>query len=166
MTTQPPTTSNKSIENELARRIAELQNRLASLEDALRLNAIEDRVADLEEDDQPGGAADSIGEGEGQRSLRLALATFLNNENIARATSDVIAALGSTIKGWSALKAKELHSQKVISLGTCFAGLGFSAFLLVVLSSLLWHDKITKELAAGLLGSLLGYWYGRDKPRS
>jgi hypothetical protein len=50
-------------------------------------------------------------------------------------------------------------------LRTYFGGLGFSAFLLVILIALLWHDKITKELAAGLLSSLIGYWYGRDRPK-
>ena len=84
---------------------------------------------------------------------------------MAKAASELVTTLGGAIKEWSGLKTKELQNQKTITLGTYFGGLGFSAFLLVILSALLWHDKITKELAAGLLGSLIGYWYGRDRPK-
>jgi hypothetical protein len=165
MSTQPPEPPNENTGDEPIDQIDGLEERLASIEEALRLNAIEDRVSDLEGDALHEDAADSTREGEGQKALRLALAGFLDNENIAKAASELVATLGSTIKEWSGLKTKELQNQKAISLGTYFGGLGFSAFLLVILSTLLWHDKITKELAAGLLGSLIGYWYGRDKPK-
>ena len=166
MSTQPPEPSNENTGDDPIDRIDELEERLASIEDARRLNEIEDRVSDLEGDaHHEGDADDSTREGEGQKALRLALAAFLNNENIAKATSELVTTLGSTIKEWSGLKTKELQSQKAISLGSYFGGLGFSAFVLVILSALLWHDKITKELAAGLLGSLIGYWYGRDRPK-
>jgi len=166
MSTQPPEPLNEDIEVEPSDRVGDLENRLAGLEEALRLSSIEDRVSDLE-----GGAGhegddeDTIREGEGQKALRLALAGFLNNENITKAASELVTTLGSTIKDWSGLKTKELQNQKAISLGTYFGGLGFSAFLLLTLTALLWHDKITKNVAAGLLGSLSGYWYGRDKPK-
>lgn len=57
------------------------------------------------------------------------------------------------------------RSGKTGSLKTYYAGLLFSAFLLLVVSVLLWNDKMSKEVAAGLFGSLIGYWYGRDKPK-
>lgn len=166
MTTQPPEPPNENTGDEPIGRIDELDDRLASIEEVLRLNAIEDRVNDLEEDvNHEGDDDDSTHEGEGQKALRLALAAFLNNENMAKAASELVTTLGSTIKEWSGLKTKEVQNQKAITLGTYLGGLGFSAFVLVILTALLWHDKITKELAAGLFGSLIGYWYGRDRPK-
>lgn len=166
MSTQPPEPPNENTGDEPIDRIDELEERLAGIEEVLRLNAIEDRVRDLEEDaNEEGNADNSTHEGEGQKALRLALAAFLNNENMAKAASELVTTLGSTIKEWSGLKTRELQNQKAISLGTYFGGLGFSSFLLIILTALLWHDKITKELAAGLLGSLIGYWYGRDRPK-
>lgn len=164
MSTQPPPLLNENSGDDPIDRIDELEERLGSIEGALRVNAIEARVNDLEGDAQHEGPPDeSTLEGEGQKALRLALAALLNNENIAKAASELVTSLGTTIKELSSLKTKELQNQKTISLGTYFGGLGFSSFLLVILSALLWHDKITKELAAGLLGSLIGYWYGRDR---
>ena len=166
MSTQPPEPPNENSGDEPIDRIDELEERLAGIEEALRLNAIEDRVSDLEENaNDDGDAGNSTHEGEGQKALGLALAAFLSNESMAKATSELVTTLGEAIKEWSGLKTKELQNQKTITLGTYFGGLGFSAFLLVILSALLWHDKITKELAAGLLGSLIGYWYGRDRPK-
>jgi len=145
-------------------RVAELEERLAALEEALRLRDIEDRVGDLEASNDD-GSENPPPEAEGQRAMRLAIAQFLNNESTAKAVSELLTTLGSTVKELSSHKTKELQSQKTVSLWSYFGGLGFSAFLLVILTALLWHDKITKELAAGLLGSLIGYWYGRDKPK-
>lgn len=166
MSTQPSEQTNESSGDKPIDPINGLEERLASIEEALRMNAIEDRVSDLEDDaSHESDADDSTHEGEGQKALRLALAAFLNNENMAKAASDFVATIGGAIKEWSGLKGKELQHQKALTLGTYLGGLGFSAFLLVILSTLLWHDKITKELAAGLLGSLIGYWYGRDRPK-
>ena len=148
-----------------ADRVAELEERLAALEEALRLRDIEDRVGDLEASNDDDGSENPPPEAEGQRAMRLAIAQFLNNESTAKAVSELLTILGSTVKELSSHKTKELQSQKTVSLWSYFGGLGFSAFLLVILTALLWHDKITKELAAGLLGSLIGYWYGRDKPK-
>ena len=148
-------------------RINELEDRVATVEETLRLNLIENRVSDLEEEAlHESGVNDSTREGEGEKAPRPALLALLNNENLAKAASELVTTVATTIKDWSGLRTKELQNQKAISLGTYFGGLGFSAFLLVILSVLLWQDKITKELAAGLLGSLIGYWYGRDRPRS
>lgn len=165
MSTQPPEPPNENCRDVPIDRIDELEERLAGIEEALRLNAIEDRVSDLEEDANDDDAGNSTHEGEGQKALRIAFAEFLSNENMAKAASELVTTLGGAITEWSGLKTKELQDQKKITLGTYFGGLGFSAFLLVMLSALLWHDKITKELAAGLLGSLIGYWYGRDRPK-
>ena len=162
MSTQEPL-DDKSITD--ADRIAELEERLAGLEEASRLRDIEDRVGDLEagaNDDDPDSPPP---EAEGQKAMRLAIAQFLNNETTAKAVSDLLTTLGDTVKEFAGLKTKELQNHKSISLWSYFGGLAFSAFLLVILTVLLWHDKITKELAAGLLGSLIGYWYGRDRPK-
>ena len=72
-------------------------------------------------------------------------------------------ALGIAVTEWSGLKAKQLEAQKKVSLRTYYWGLAFSAFVLLFLGALLWHDKISKELAAGLIGSLIGYWFGRHE---
>jgi hypothetical protein len=167
MSTQPPEPPHENSGDKPIDRIDELEERLAGIEEAVRLNAIEDRVSDLEEDaNDDGYAGNSNHEAAGQKALRIALAAFLSNENMAKAASELVTTIGGAITEWSGLKPKELQNQKTIPLGTYFGGLGFSAFLLVILSALLWHDKITKELAAGLLGSLIGYWYGRDRPKA
>jgi hypothetical protein len=129
----------------------------------LRLRAFEERVSALEEVSYADEGTGNCCEGEGLRALRLALAQMLNKENIATAVSELVVTLGHAIKDCSSLKTREFRNQRAIALGTYFGGLAFSAFVLIMLSALLWHDKITRELAAGLLGSLIGYWYGRDK---
>lgn len=120
-----------------------------------RLNEIEERLASLEDIDEE---APDV-EGEGQRSLRLALADFLRNDAVGNALTQ----LAKVPEHWATLKTKEMDAQKQLSLNANRWGILFSCFLLTVLSILVWNGKITKELAAGLIGSLIGYWYGRDR---
>lgn len=153
-------------EDESQDRLEDIEYRLASLEEGLRLNTIEERLNDLEgvHENVSGGPAQKP-EGEGQRAAFLALAGFLNNETVVKAATDLTKTLGETVKEWSTVKTKEIETQKKISLVTYYVGLLFSAFVLAVLSALVWNDKIGKELAAGLFGSLIGYWYGREKTK-
>ena len=164
MSTQPDEPPNENSGDEPIDRIDELEERLAGIEEAL-LVVIEDRVSDLEENAKDDGdAGNSTHEGEGQG--RYDSPSLHSSATRAWPKPHLSLSLPwGAIKEWSGLKTKELQNQKTITLGTYFGGLGFSAFLLVILSALLWHDKITKELAAGLLGSLIGYWYGRDRPK-
>src|ERR1035438_504345 len=143
-------------------RLEAMEKRLAEIENASRLNAVEERLADLENSDGESDATDQSSiEGEGQKAMRLALAGFLNHETVVKAVADLTKTLGDSVKDWSGLKTKHLEA----SLTAYYWGLGFSAFVLLVLSALMWHDKISKELAAALFGSLIGYWYGREKPK-
>jgi hypothetical protein len=97
MAAQPPKEEFEE-EDGVYERLDALEERLARLEEARRLSTIEDRVSDLEGGEQhEGDTDDSAREGEGQKALRLALAAFLNNENIAKATSELVTTLGSTI---------------------------------------------------------------------
>jgi hypothetical protein len=156
-------TPQEPVDDNAGDRITDLEDRVAELEEELRLRALEDRLGDLES-----GASDDADlaqEQEGQRAMRLAIAQFLNSGNIGQAVSELLKPLVDAIKDWKDVKTKELQNQKAVSLWMYFSGLGFSAFLLLDLTFLLWRDKITKELAAGLLGSLIGYWYGRDKSK-
>src|ERR1039458_3594479 len=106
MSTQPPEPSNENTGDDPIDRIDELEERLASIEDARRLNEIEERVSDLEGDaHHEGDADDSTRAGEGQKALRLALAAFLNNENIAKALYGLGAPRGSTLYEWRGFKA-------------------------------------------------------------
>jgi hypothetical protein len=151
-----------------AERLDSAEERLDSIEEADRLNSIEERLRDLEdetgarprENDQHSNV-----EGEGEKALRLALAQLLSNESVIQALTGVINTAGQVIKDRVELTGKENEAQRHVSMRMYYSGLAFSAFLLLVLSTLLWDNKITKELAAGLIGSLIGYWYGRDKPK-
>ena len=78
---------------------------------------------------------------------------------------DYFGAIGELIKQQSERKTKEADAQRAFAWKATLMGLGFSALVFILLCVLLWHDKITKELAAGLIGSLIGYWYGHQKDK-
>jgi hypothetical protein len=96
-------------------------------------------------------------EGEGQKALFLALANAVNNGAIQQ--------IVELLKQHWERKAKESVAQQKTSWTVYAFTLIFGAFLFGVLAALLWHGKITPELAAGLMGSLIGYWYGREKSK-
>lgn len=153
----------KEERTENARRIDKLEGHLAEIDESLQLTRIEERLTNLEEDSVR--RVEPEMEGEGQRNLRIALADFLRSETGVKAVVELTRSLADGVKEWLVLKTREATACKEVSVKLHYLGLAFSAFVLLMLSILLWHDKITKELAAGLLGSLIGYWYGRDKPR-
>jgi hypothetical protein len=155
-------------------KLSSLEERLAKLEASLREKAIDERIENLEYQADESSDADSDGseqhsvEGEGQKALFLALANFLNSG----ALKDAFTAVGDLIKQHSESKLKEAEAQaKEAGAQREFAwkanrmGLLFSALVFILLCGLLWLDKITKELAAGLIGSLIGYWYGHQKDK-
>ncbi|HEY6351942.1 MAG TPA: hypothetical protein VI636_21310 [Candidatus Angelobacter sp.] len=167
---QSPQQPDSEVVDELFERLDSIEERLGQMEEAQRLRDIEERLSGLE--DNPSAqlgefnSATPPSEGEGQKALRLAMAALLNNENVVRGFSELPKTLIDGIKDLLGRKNKEAQFQKQVSLRTYYLGLGFSAFVFLVLSTLLWFDKINKELAAGLIGSLIGYWYNRDKGRT
>ena len=169
---EPPEPPNEQTEDsDVSERLDFTEERLEALEENQRSEAIEERLQSLEQGQAGEGDSDSLPpnvEGEGEKTLRLALAAFLNNEAVVRAVTELPKTIADAVRQRSEVKAKEVEAQKQISLRIYYWGLGFSALVLLVLSVLLWHDKITKELAAGLFGALIGYWYGygRDRGRS
>jgi len=156
---EPPNEGSDALE-----RIDSVEGRLDQFEDEQRLRAIEERVNGLEQDIDAGAEeGPAHNEGEGQKALRLAVAAMLNKDEVVAAVADLTKAFGNAVTEWSGLKARQLEAQKKVSLQTYYWGLAFSAFVLLFLGGLLWYDKISKELAAGLIGSLIGYWFGRHE---
>jgi hypothetical protein len=150
MDTPPPPDDENAIE-----RIDSLEERIEQVEKEQRLLSMEERL-ELLEQDQDAERGDDAPEAEGQKAVRLALASLLNNATVTSALADLSKTLPE-------LKAKQIEAQKEISLRTYYFGLAFSAFVLLFLGALLWYDKLSKELVAGLIGSLIGFWYGRHE---
>jgi len=166
-------------------KLASLEERVAKVEASLREKELEERIDNLEFQAEESSDADNEDgndkndtdgndreqqsvEGEGKKALFLALANFLNSGTL----KDAVSAIADLIKQRSESKlkeseaqAKEAAAQRALAWKSNCIGLGFSAFLLILLCALLWRDKITKELAAGLIGSLIGYWYGHQKDK-
>jgi cysteinyl-tRNA synthetase len=152
-------------EESVSDRLDFMEDRLDQAEEQQRLRSMEDRLEGLEQDRSHDDEEDhpSNIEGEGQKAFRLALANLLNNEAVVNAVAELTKTVGNALTEWSGLKGKQLEAQKKVALRTYYSGLAFSAFVLLFLGALLWYDKISKELAAGLIGSLIGYWYGRHE---
>lgn len=98
-------------------------------------------------------------EGEGEKALRLAIAEFLRSDAVGKAVSE----LAKYPEKSASVKEKELEHSKTLNLHSMYLGIGFSAFVLIVVSVLAYHKLISETVTASLLGSLVGYWYGRDK---
>jgi hypothetical protein len=144
-------------------RLDVLEQRLEDFEMAQRLSNTEQRLDELENEPEESATEDaSPQEGEGQKALRLATAAFLTNETVIKAVSDIAASISGAITEWSGSKAKEIEAQKAVFSTSML----FNLALLIFLGVLLWFDKITKELAAGLIGSLFGYWYGNRQGKN
>ncbi len=98
-------------------------------------------------------------EGEGEKALRLALAEFLRSGALGKGLSE----LAKYPEKLATVKEKELEHSKTLNLHSMYLGIGFSGFVLIIVSILAFHKLITESVTASLLGSLVGYWYGRDK---
>lgn len=110
----------------------------------------------LESDDEHAATEESGSEGAGERELRLGLAGLVKNDALMQATAELMKGAAQAVKEWSGLRSKAIEAERQVALKTYYAGLSFSAFLLIVVSVLLWNDKLSKEVAAGRLGSLIG----------
>lgn len=155
-------------EGESLERLDDAEDRISGIEEELRLRAMEERLSGLESNHEQSETGEQLPrvEGEGERELRLAVAAVLKNEALMQAGAEFVKETTQSIKEWIGLKSKAVEGERMVALHAYYAGLAFGAFLLSVFSFLLWHDKLSKEVAAGLFGSLIGYWYGRDKPKS
>jgi hypothetical protein len=166
MADELPPPEPQQTESEELDRLESVEDRIAGVEEELRIRSIEERLDGLEGDDDDAAQGSTlVTEGEGERELRLALAGLLKNDALMQAAAELMKGAAQAVKEWTGLKGRAIEADKQIALRTYYAGLSFSAFLLLVVSVLLWNDKLSKEVAAGLFGSLIGYWYGRDKPK-
>ncbi len=169
MGTQPPEENQGAKDSRNEERFHSVEERLGHLEEDARLRTVEERVQDLEEgrvseiEGENEGVPDI--EGEGQRTLYLTLAALLKDLLVVQTIAALPKTVSEAVKDRSDLRTKEIEAQRRVSARVFYFGLGFSAFVLVALSALAWHDKITKDVFAGLVGSLIGYWYGREKGR-
>ena len=50
------------------------------------------------------------------------------------------------------------HQERMV-----IGSLVFGLVIFAALCTMIWHDKLSRELGGTLMGSLIGYWYGRSK---
>lgn len=164
---QTPPNRQETQELEVPTRLDAIERRVADTEKEMRLRSIEERLAHVEEpDDESDEDDNSISEGEGEREFRLAVAGLLKNETLVNGAAELMKSAAEIVTGWPANKAKAVEGEVKIALHSYYGGMAFGAVVLSAVIALIWHDKIGKDVGAGLLGSLIGYWYGRDKPKS
>jgi hypothetical protein len=123
------------------------------------------RETDEESEDEDDGFA----EGEGEKALRMAIAELLRNPAVGQAITlagQAITDLAKVPTGWLDLKAKEAASHEALSRSGLRWNTLFAGFVLLVLAALAWYGIFSKEVAAGLIGSLVGYWYGRERTKN
>jgi hypothetical protein len=141
-----------------------IEERLERLEAAYVQRDLEDRLQRLENNTD---APDEVGyddeaevprvEGRGAEALYLALADLIK--------SGAVTQIIDLYKQSTEHKAKETEAQRRFGWKTYLVGIAFGALIFGAVCALRWHEKITQELAAGLIGSLIGYWYGRERGR-
>jgi hypothetical protein len=158
MSTQPP----KMPEN------PSIEERLERLEAAETQRAVENRLQRLESNADVSDEADHEDEaetprieGKGEEALHLALADLIKSGTATQIARDCI----DLFKQSSEHKVKETEAQRRFGWKTNVLGTSFGLLIFGAVCALRWHDKITQELAAGLIGSLIGYWYGRERGR-
>ena len=149
MDTPPPPDDENAIE-----RIDSLEERIEQVEKEQRLLSMEERL-ELLEQDQDAERGDDAPEAEGQKAVRLALASLLNNATVTSALAD-------SSKTLPELKAKQIEAQKEISEDVLFWAC-FQAPSCLLFRRFAVVHKFSKELVAGLIGSLIGFWYGRHE---
>ena len=140
--------------------LLQVRTGLRALEERFRLmDEEEENAEDQIEDDQ---------EGEGQKALRIAISELLRSPAVGQAintVSQAITDLARVPNAWMDLKSKEASDHKELSVSGLRWNTLFAGFVLLVLATLAWNGKFSKEVAAGLIGSLIGYWYGRERPK-
>jgi hypothetical protein len=165
MGTHPPETPEQSIPDRTDT-LGSVKERIERLEALQRAWDLEYRLLRLEDGvDTPKEATDEDNdgdetegcrvEGEGDKAVKLALADLIK--------SGAVTQIIDLFKQSFEYKAKETETQRQVTWKAHVLGLLFGALIFAAVCALRWHDKITQELAAGLIGTLIGYWYGHDK---
>jgi hypothetical protein len=153
---------------QIAERCGSVEERLERLETAQRERDIEYRLLSLEgsvdSSDDESDEADESNEaevprlkGRGEEAFYLALTDLIK--------SGAVAQIIDLFKQSFEHKAKETEAQRKVTWKAHVLGLVFGALIFGAVCALRWHDKITQELAAGLIGTLIGYWYGHERGR-
>ena len=104
---------------------------------------------DLPRDSEPDGE-----ESHSSEILADGLAGLINKPEVAKSISDFLSAL-----------AKNKSEEPKLAKHTFGWGLAFSAFVFAGIGLLGWFKVIGAEATTGLLGALIGYWYGRESKR-
>lgn len=94
------------------------------------------------EEEQPSHSSEILADG---------LADLMNKPEVAKSISDVLSAYAKT----------KLEEPETVKHHVRF-GLVFNAFVFAGIAVLGWFKVIGAEATTGLLGALIGYWYGRE----
>jgi hypothetical protein len=77
-------------------------------------------------------------------------------------TKDMAKALGE----WISAHAKAIPHQPGIQKLQTWLGFIFGLAIFSGIGFLAWHKVINDQVAAGLLGTLIGYWFGHQKGKT
>lgn len=70
---------------------------------------------------------------------------------------EVKKAINKAVDTWASMQPEEMK----LKFRALHIGVLFSAFIFAGIGYLGWLGVISKEVTAGLLGTLIGYWYGQ-----
>jgi len=100
-------------DEEAVDRLEMVEDRIASVEEELRMRSIEERLNGLEgDDDDSAQAPRSVNEGEEERELFLALAGLVKNDALMQAAAELMKGAALAVNEWTGRKGKALEAEK------------------------------------------------------
>jgi hypothetical protein len=105
-----------------------------------------------EDERKPAAPDDEIEENTPEQEIGYAFADLLRTKEVAEA-----------VKTWANAAAKSKQDQYPHAVLQAWLSFAFGLSIFLVIAALGWLRVLNGEVTAGLLGSLVGYWYGRHK---
>jgi hypothetical protein len=103
-------------------------------------------------EEPPTAPGDDIEENTPGDEVGYAIADLLRTKEVAEA-----------VKTWVNAAAKSKQDQYPHAVLQAWLAFAFGLSIFLVIAALGWLRVLNGEVTAGLLGSLVGYWYGRHK---
>jgi hypothetical protein len=91
----------------------------------------------------------------GMEALGYALSDLIGTKDVAKSVAE-----------WISAQAKSIPHQPGIQKLSIWLGFLFGLAIFGGIGFLAWHKVINEQVAAGLLGTLIGYWFGQQKGKS
>jgi hypothetical protein len=90
----------------------------------------------------------------GGEAIQYALSDFIGNRDVAKSASE-----------WISAKAKTVPQEPGIVKLSLWLGFTFGIVIFAGICALAYLNVLDQRVVAGLLGSLIGYWFGQ-RPKS